>query len=326
MKNAMKSVLTGKGFDNKVPIWDLEFHPWQKFTNKPFKVGVEFQKLSEKEKEIQIGVNAEVFAEVSQKLNFSAVTVPGGYWETAPGDPAFYWLPKEYRWKQTKLVREMLSHDIMTVAITGGVMAIPGASEYVEFSYKLFDAPEEVDAIARKRLNGGLELMEKAKETGADIVVTASDIADSKGPFFNMEQMERFVLPYLCEWVDTVHKHDLMSTIHTDGQITPLIEKICDTGVQGIQAIDTVAGMKMAEALKIADGRSALCGNVDCGNLVAGTPETVYAETTLLLKSCAPFKRWVLGASNAVQFEAPKENYEAMISARNDFYLMHVSC
>jgi uroporphyrinogen-III decarboxylase len=317
--NAIKSVLHKNDYNEKVPIWELEFHPWQRFTDKLFKVGIEFQKLSEKEKEIQIGVNAEVIAEVSKKLHFSAVTAPGGYWETAPGCPAFYWLPPEYRWKQISLIRKMLSPDIMTVAITGGVMAIPNASEYVEFSYKLFDAPEEVDKIARKILDNGIEVMRKAKDAGCDIVVTASDIADSKGSFFSNEQLDRFVLPYLREWVDTVHINGLMSIMHTDGQITHLIEKICNTGIQGIQAIDTVAGMKMAEALEICNNRVALCGNVDCGNLLAGTPESVYYETKSILKSCASFKRWILGASNAVQFEVPRENYEAMIKAWSDF-------
>ena len=285
MKNCMASVLQGAEIYGRVPLWELEFHPWHKFTKQPFKVGVEFQQLSPKEKEMQININAEVMTEVTEKLHFSAVTVPGGYWETSPGEPAFFWLPPEYRFRQLEIIRKMLPADVLTVAITGGVMAIPEAANYVEFSCKLFDTPEEIDAMARKIFNDGIALMKVAKDAGADAVVTASDIADNRGPFFNSEQMKRFIIPYLQEWAEAVHREGLLSILHTDGNINTLLDQLCETGVQAVQAVDPVAGMNMAEALLKCRGRMALCGNINCGNLVAGTPESVCIETKKILLS-----------------------------------------
>jgi uroporphyrinogen decarboxylase len=319
MANDMKSVLKGENHHSVIPLWDLEFHPWHKFTERTFKIGVDFQSLTAGEKEKQIETNAEIIAEVANKLHFSAVTVPGGYWETSPGTPAYFWMPSEYRFRQLELIRKALPSDVLTIAVTGGVMAIPDASVYVDFSYKLFDAPEEINESARRMLNNGLGLMKKAKDAGADAVITASDLSDNKGPFFSMEQMERFVLPYLREWVDSARKEGLFSILHTDGNIMPILDVLCDTGVNAIQAIDPVAEMDMAGTIRKCLGRTVLCGNVDCGTLVAGTPDSVYAEAKKLLENCKSFEKWVFGASNAVQNEVPKENYEAMVAAWQEF-------
>ena len=65
--------------------------------------------------------------------------------------------------------------------------------------------------------------------------------------------------------------------------------------------------------------RLCLCGNIDCGLLLTGTPDTLYAATRELLLSCKPAGAFALGASNAVQEEVPPQNYRAMIQAWRDF-------
>jgi hypothetical protein len=34
--------------------------------------------------------NADIIASVSRALGFAAVTMPNGFWEVAPGEPAYY--------------------------------------------------------------------------------------------------------------------------------------------------------------------------------------------------------------------------------------------
>ena len=320
----MQNVLNGKKPFNSVPLWDLEFHPWHKFSSKPYRIGVEFTRLSEAAKEKAIHVNAEVVAEVATALHFSAVTAPNGYWEVSPGQPAFYWLPPEYRFRQMKLLREALPGDILVFSVAGGIMGIPHSDEYIEFSYKLFDAPEEIDKKAVELSAYGREMVARSREAGADAVISAADLADNRGPFFSPEQMERFVLPFLKEWVCYAKSLGCSTIMHSDGNMTPLLESVIGCGLQALQAIDPVAGMDMAETQEIVKNRIALCGNVDCGLLVAGKPEQVYEAARKLLLECKGAGNLVLGASNAVQNEVPRENYEAMIRAWVDYAPMSV--
>ena len=203
----------------------------------------------------------------------------------------------------------------MLVGGSGGVMAMPGASSYVEFSYKLYDAPEEIDRQAAQTLEHGLEMARRLRDLGMEAVFTASDIADNRGVFFNPAQMERFILPYLRRWADAVKEMGLYTILHTDGDIRSCLEDLAGSGIDALQAIDPVAGMEMRAVKDAVGDRLCLCGNVDCGLLVMGTPEDVYAATRDLLLDCKAEGGLVLGASNAVQTEAPIENYWAMIEA-----------
>ena len=67
--------------ETAVPIWELEFHPWDTMSGKHVILGKEFENLSSEEKEKTLYSNAEIMLSVSDELNFSALTVPVYYWE-----------------------------------------------------------------------------------------------------------------------------------------------------------------------------------------------------------------------------------------------------
>ena len=196
---------------------------------------------------------------------------------------------------------------------------MPESENYVEFSYKLFDAPDEIDTMAKQTLQAGIEDMKKFRDAGADAVFNAADIADNSGMFFNPEQTERFILPYLREWAAKAKAMGLYSILHTDGNIMACLEDIAGSGINALQAIDPVAGMDMRKVKDIVDGRLCLCGNIDCGLLLTGTSDDIYASSRELLVNCKQGGGLVLGASNACQAEMPVENYLAMIEAWKDF-------
>jgi hypothetical protein len=97
-----------------VPIWELEFHLWDKFSGGHLKLGSAFEKLTPKKQDKALRTNAEILIDVSEKLNFAAITVPGGYWEVASGEPAYLWLPEKARLKQIKILRRM-APDFMLI-------------------------------------------------------------------------------------------------------------------------------------------------------------------------------------------------------------------
>ncbi|MDY7009230.1 MAG: uroporphyrinogen decarboxylase family protein [Planctomycetota bacterium] len=265
----------------------------------------------------------EIFLSVSEEMHFSALTVPGFYWEIAPGVPAYYWLAPEGRFRQIEIIRDLAPPGLMLVGVSGGVMGMPAANEYVEFSYKMFDAPEEIDQRARKCLEEGLQTARRLGDCGVEAIVTASDIADNRGPFFGPEQMDRFVLPYLREWSQRVKEMRKYAILHTDGNIMPCLEQIAETYLDALQAIDPTAGMDMRTVRRQVGGRLCPCGNIDCGLLLTGAPQAVYDATRDLLIDCKAGGGLVLGASNAVQSEVPTGNYRGMIQAWIDHGKYH---
>ena len=311
----MQAALEGRQPAGAVPIWELEFHAWDQASGRHVMLGQEFAALSAAGQERALYANAEILLSVVEVLHFAALTVPGGYWEVAPGVPATYWLPEGARFRQIAALQEVGVGDLLLIAGSGGVMAMPGSQHYVEFAYKLFDAPEEIDQLAQLSLTRGLEMAHRFRDLGVEALFTASDIADNSGPFFNPQQMERFILPYLRRWATEVKGMGCYAILHTDGDLNPCLEQIADSGIHALQAIDPVAGMDIRQVKQQVGGRLCLCGNVDCGLLLTGTPEEVHAVTRDLLHDCKPGGGFVLGASNAVQEQVPMANYRAMICA-----------
>jgi len=311
----MKAALEHRPTDGPVPLWEIEFHAWDQASGRHAVFGQEFAALSPQEQEKALHVNTEIMVSVSLELGFSALTCPARRWKVAPDVPAYFWLPDDAREKQARLLRKAAGDRLLLVGNAGGVMGMPSAKDYVEFSYRLFDAPEKVEAAAWNNLEFGLKNARFLRDQGMDAVFTASDIADNRGPFFNPEQLERFIFPCLRQWAAEVKKLGLYSIIHTDGNVAPCLEQIASSGVDALQAVDPTAGMDMRRAQEAARGRLCLCGNIDCGLLLTGPQEAIYESTRKLLAECAGAGPLVLGASNAVVPETPIANYRAMLRA-----------
>lgn len=297
----------------RIPTWELDFYLYGKFSDKPYVVGKPFTKLTRSEQDRQLGVNAEVMCEVGRALGFSAITIPAWYWEAAPGDPAFAWLPEEDRETLFKYLLEMGREDFFFVVHTGGVVGMPPAHIYEDFCCDLIEEPEMIDKLVAERLEQGLAAAECWSALGADGFLMPADLAMNSGPFYSPPQMERFIYPNLCAMAERIRSLGGYSILHTDGNIFDLLPGIVASGVDALQALDPIAGMRLDKVKSAVGDAIVLCGNVDCCVLLAGTPGEVAEATTLCIEQGKPGGRFVLGSSNVIEFEGPKENFEAMV-------------
>lgn len=307
------AALSGQMAD-RVPLWELEFHLFDKYAERPLVLGQAFARLTAAQKDIALHENAETIVTVALKLGHSAITTPGRYWEVAPGEPAYWWLPEDYHWQQLATLRKAAGDELALVRGVPGMICPPGGAGYEEFCYRLFDAPEEIDAQAEQTLAAGLEFARKARDLGADAVFNACDIADNHGVFFSPAQLDRFWLPYLHRWATAVQEMGLYTILHSDGNLTQILEPLAASPLQALQAIDPIAGMDLAYTKNLVGERLCLCGNVDCGVLHFGPTEKIRDLTSRTLEIGKPGGRFVLGASNAVFQEMPAEHYDAMVA------------
>jgi hypothetical protein len=318
-KKDLIEALNGRTPAGAVPLWELEFQAWDAVSSRKVVFGSAFAKLTASEQETALHVNAEELIDASCKLGYAALTVPGSYWELSPGEPAFYWLPPESRIKQIKLMKKLAGDNLMLAGNSGGVLGMPSSSDYLEYCYTLNDAPEQIDEMARKNLRRGLDAAAWMRDCGIEIFVTASDIADNRGPFYNPEQMKRFILPYVSKWAAAVRQLSCYAFFHSDGNLMPCLDDLCDCGLHAIQAIDPTAGMTMDTAKAVVAGRLCLAGNIDCNQLLLDTPKNIYGSTENLLIKCKSGGGLILGCSNAVVPETPIENYYAMLKAWQEY-------
>ena len=181
----------------------------------------------------------------------------------------------------------------------------------------MYDEPERIVERAENMLTNGLAELERMADAGAEFVYLPSDLSDARAPYFNPEQLEAFFMPFAKRWSKRVKELGLIPVFHTDGNIMPIIDKAVETGVNALQALDPIAGITVGGLREKLNGRLCLCGNLDCGLMLSGTPEQVYASAADIIAQGkgSPF---VLGNSNAVVYATPKENYDAFLRAWRD--------
>jgi uroporphyrinogen decarboxylase len=319
IKEDMIAAFTNQYPTGRVPIWELEFHLWDKISGQHLVIGQEYLELSAREKEKALYNNAEIFISVSEQLHFSAITLPSQYWEIGSGVPAYYWLPEEGRSNQTLILRKMATSDLMLVANCSALLGIPMGVDYVSFAYRLFDTPEEIDVLAEQKLQEGIKAATRFFDLGVEIGLSTSDLADNHSTFMNTRQLERFVWPYLYRWVEALKKLGMFSILHSDGNLKACLDNIADSGVDCLQGIDPTAGMNMLSVKSKVGSKLCLCGNVDCNLLLLGSPSSIFDDVSEMLKTCKIGGGFILGSSNAVQSVVPAENYLAITKAWEKF-------
>ena len=296
-------------------MWELEFHLFNRYSRTPIVLGHEFAALSEAAKESALSRNADVMADVANRLGFSALTSPNNYWEVAPGHGAYYWLPGEWMTRQVTALRKAAGDELAVAAYGFATISPPIGEAFEPFCYKLFDAPEELEASAAHALSWGLTSARQLRDAGADAVVNACDIANNHGVFFPPAQMDRLWWPFFHRWVDAVHELGLVAILHSDGQLTSILEPLAASKLDALQAIDPIAGMDIAAVKRAVGTRLCLCGNIDCGLLQFGPEEKIARQTREVIRAASPGGAFVLGGSNAIFDEVPLNHYDAMLTA-----------
>ncbi len=157
-----------------------------------------------------------------------------------------------------------------------------------------------------------LETIFAMPHVGAVWVV--DDIAFGNGPMISPQALRDHVFPWYKEIARRCHERDLLMFMHSDGDLSPIMEDLIALGLDAIQPIDPTC-MDIAQVKREFGGRIALVGNVSNELLRAGAPDEIEARVRELIRDCAPGGGYALGSGNSVPNWAKFENYMAMRDA-----------
>ena len=165
-----------------------------------------------------------------------------------------------------------------------------------------------------------LRLNEMAVKAGAEIVILADDYAWRKAPLMSPEHFRQFVLPGLQRCVKSAQDNGAYCVKHTDGNIWPILDMIVETGLDGINPLEPIAGMDIGEVKAKYGDRVCVVGNIDCGYVLsqAGVDE-VKAAVRECISRAAPGGGHILSSSNSIHSSVKPENYVAMLEAAKEF-------
>lgn len=144
------------------------------------------------------------------------------------------------------------------------------------------------------------------------VVLTHDDIASKNGPFFNPNWIRQYEIPRLKRLVDAWHQHDTYCLFHSDGNLMTILDDLVGTGIDGLNPLETCAGMSISEVRK-KHPKLFLTGGIDVSQLLPnGTPEEVRARCLEAIEE-AGGKGYFLGSTTEILPTVPTENIVAML-------------
>ncbi len=180
--------------------------------------------------------------------------------------------------------------------------------------------PDLAHRLARMVTDYKTQVLRRAAQIGADVLLTGDDYAHRLAPIMSPAHFAEFVLPYLQECVDVAKEAGVPFIKHTDGNLWPILDMIVDTGIDCLDPLEPLASMDIGAVKEKYGDRIAVAGNVDCSELLCrDTPEQVVEAVKETVAKGAIGGGHILASSNSIHPAVKPENYQAMVAAAREF-------
>lgn len=166
------------------------------------------------------------------------------------------------------------------------------------FARALRKDPELIEERFRFSTDFVKTVFKAYSDCGAKIFLEGGDIAHSHGPMINPKYFDKYVLPCYQEVAEAIHEWGGKYILHSDGDITSLLDFIVNSGFDGFQCLEPpLVDLELVKK-KVGD-KLCLSGNIDTRHiLVKGTKEEVYDAVKHAIKHLAPGGGAMLSPAN----------------------------
>ena len=170
---------------------------------------------------------------------------------------------------------------------------------------------------------GRLSLLEARawSETGIKAFISHDDICYTRGPFFPIKWMRRYLFPWYNRIWRELKSKNIVVLFCTDGDITPIIDDIVDAGADGF-IIEECSNLNLiAERY---GKEKVIIGGVDIGVLTYGTVNDVISEVRKCLEAAGFYPGYFINVSGSIPDNVPITNLETYFKAVKKYGLRPV--
>jgi len=141
-------------------------------------------------------------------------------------------------------------------------------------------------------------------------VLTYGDIACKHKLLHSPAWLRREFFPRLKRINDAWHEHGIKCLFHSDGYLMEVMDDLVETGIDGLNPIETVAGMSLKE-VRQKYPQLFLAGGIDMSQLLSnGTPEEVREVCRQAIRDAYP--GFLMGSTTEADNSCRAENLIAM--------------
>ena len=153
---------------------------------------------------------------------------------------------------------------------------------------------------------------------GAEICLCTDDLATKTAPFMSPKVFTELLQPCYKRLTANIHDRGGKVILHTDGQITPLLDFIVDCGFEGLHCLEPAAGVDLAVVKKKVGDKLCLFGNIGTHLLSIGTQKKVEDVVKYAIKTAAPGGGFVISPENMLN-TVRVQNLKWMVEATHKY-------
>jgi uroporphyrinogen decarboxylase len=305
-KQRLQTLLDG-GIPDAPPTWELVFQIQETFFGMPPKGEVrDATYASELQKRDALWqYDFDVYERCVEELGWGAIR--GGY------DP-----------DEVRFHKERIGERALVVGYeSDGVFWMPSGKNMMDFSVRLFEDVEGLKAEAREKCDRAKETFRRHVDAGADVLLGTWDMGFNTQPFCSPDKFEEIVVPYMTELVEYVHELGKKLIIHSDGCLTPILEQIHKTGIDGYQSVDPQGFMDIKEVREQFPDWL-LMGNVACNMLQDADDAKIRESVQYCMEHGGVGKPYIFSTSNCIYKGMPVESYKIMLDEYERLCVAHI--
>lgn len=142
-------------------------------------------------------------------------------------------------------------------------------------------------------------------------VLTYGDIACKNMLLHSPDYLRREFCPRLKKLNDAWHENGIKCLFHSDGNLMEIMDDLILSGIDGLNPIETVAGMNVKEVKEKYGKKIFMTGGIDMSQLLSmGTPDQVRAVCEQAIKDTRT--GYFIGSTTEIDNSAKLENIIAM--------------
>ena len=219
------------------------------------------------------------------------------------------------------LVKRNVGKYAIGASLRTGISAAHMSMGLEGFSYALADDPGFVDTVIGRYADWAIAVMGHLRDIGVDYIWTFDDIAYKSGPMLSPRVFRKVLMPHMQRVGDAIKSAGLLWILHSDGDLTALMQDLLKLGINGLHPIEPGA-MDIVQVKEQFGARVCLIGNIDLHyTLTQGTVEEVEAEVKERIEAIGKGGGYIISSANSITHYCRIENVRAMIAAIRQYGL-----
>ena len=218
--------------------------------------------------------------------------------------------------------QQELNNEILTIPASATLFEVTWQAFGMRTFSRILRNHRQIQKVFDTRGQFTLELVKNLADNGAKLILLYDDYGFKNGLMINPKQWREYVYPWLEKIVSAAHKKDCKIILHSDGDLSTIIEDIIHTKVDALNPIEPTTANPDYDIFNLKKKygeRLTLIGNISPMLLASGDQDKIAAYTKKLLQELGPGGGYIFSSGHSINPAISLESWKTVLKVREEY-------